>query len=361
MYSENNYIMWLNSLLQINIKQRTKLYEHFGSAEAVWHANSREICHVSGIDSKDMYNIVLKQKNNEYMDSLISDAEKARSRFITRNDNEFPDLLKEIYDCPLGLYIIGQFPKEEPKISIVGSRNCTEYGSSVAYNISKELAKSGVVVVSGMAEGIDSYAHKGAIDGGGKTVAVMGTGIDVCYPRSNRALREKIIQNGCIISEYPPGTRGTAFTFPQRNRIISGLSKGVAVVEAAKRSGSLITVRHAIDQNRDVFVVPGNITSYSSVGCNTLIKEGAEPLLSADDILESYNIKKEVPKKAIIPDDSVTADEKTVFECIDLVPQSVEELAAKTGFETRTLQGILLTLELNGLIAKLSGQRYVRS
>lgn len=212
-----------------------------------------------------------------------------------------------------------------------------------------------------MAEGIDSSSHCGALDGGGKTIAVMGTGIDICYPKYNRKLRDRIIENGCILTEYPPGVHGTPFTFPRRNRIISGLSQGVIVVEAAKRSGSLITVTHALDQGRDVFAVPGNITSAHSMGSNNIIKDGAEVLLSADDILNYYNIKKTEKKSRKKPELSLDKSEKSVYDYIDLVPQSIEELAVKTGMGTSELQSTLTMLELEGAVQKLSGQRYVRS
>lgn len=362
MYSENNYMMWLNSLIQIGLKQRSKLIEIFGSAEAIWNAPSKEIRTAAGMNHSSMYNLTVTQHDDAYMEKLLRETEKANARFICRSDSEFPDILKEIYDCPLGLYIIGTFPQQKHKIAVVGSRNCTEYGASAAYNISRQLAENDIVIISGMADGIDSYAHKGALDAGARTIAIMGTGIDLCYPTANRALRDRIAESGCIISEYPPGMRGTAFTFPQRNRIISGLAEGVIVAEAAKRSGSLITAAMALEQGRDVFAVPGNITSKMSTGCNELIKNGAVPLLSANDILEYYNIEK--PKKVkpeAVQNTLLTSEEQSVFKHLSTDPMSVEEIAQKTGMETKDLQGILTMLEINGHITKLSGQRYIRA
>lgn len=360
MNEENLYIMWLNAIIELNPKQKEDLITAFGSAKAVFEANSHDIKSKININSDDLYKITsakTKQPPEKHYEDLV----KSGSRFISYLDNDYPYLLSEIPCKPLGLYIIGDMPTQEYKIAIVGSRRCTEYGHTVSYNIAKKLVQSDICIVSGMAEGIDSSSHNGALDGGGKTIAVMGTGIDICYPKYNRKLRERIIENGCILSEYPPGVHGTPYTFPRRNRIISGLSQGVIIVEAAKRSGSSITVNHALDQGRDVFAVPGNITSAHSIGSNQMIKDGAIVLLSADDVLDYYNIKKNEKKNKNKPKPSLDETENSVYNYIDLVPQSIEELAAKTGMDTSELQSTLTMLELDGAVQKLSGQRYVRS
>ena len=360
MQGENHYLMWLNSLIQISVKNRHRLIDRFGSAEAVWYASSAEISSIAELDSDNMYKLVCsKQQDN--IDTLYRDMEKAGARFITYLDEDYPEALLQIHDYPIGLYVLGEIPDNEYKIGIVGSRNCTEYGMTASYELGKFLAKNDIAVVSGMAEGIDGYAHKGALDGGGLTVAVMGTGIDVCYPKIHRALKQRIVQNGCVLSEFPPGIHGNAFTFPARNRIISGLSQGVAVIEAAARSGSLITADFALEQNRDVFALPGNITSKYSKGTNNLLKSGAQVLTAPEDILEFYNIDIKKQKKNIkILNNSLAPNEKLVYDCIDLVPQSVEEIAAKTKLQTSVLQSTLAMMEINGHVKKLNGQRYVR-
>ena len=361
MYTENAYIMWLNSLIDISVANRHRLLDHFGSAEAVWSAPSADVSRVAGINSDVMYKIV-RTKSGEYIEKLLNSCEKAGARFITYNDDEYPEILREIYDWPIGYYIIGEMPKSDVNIAVVGSRTCTEYGRETAYKISRQLAQNGIPVISGMAEGIDGCAHRGALDGGGKTIAVMGTGIDICYPSVHTQLRSEIIQNGCIISEFPPGVHGTVYTFPARNRIISGLSNGVAIIEAALKSGSLITANIALDQNRDVFAVPGNINSKFSRGTNALLKDRAYILTSAEDIFDVYNIdKKKKSKKQKNTNNLTEPNEKSVYDAIDIVPQSVEELAAKTGLDTSTLQSTLMMLEINGHIKKMSGQRYIRN
>ncbi|MBR6401374.1 MAG: DNA-processing protein DprA, partial [Firmicutes bacterium] len=289
MYGEKHYLMWLNSLVQMSVKMRHRLLGAFGSAQAVWNASSADISRIVELGSDDLYKLICSRKT-ESIDKLYMGMEKAGARFVSILDEEYPENLRQIYDSPIGYYIMGEMPKAEYMIGVVGSRRCTEYGMTASYELGKYLAQNGIAVVSGMAEGIDGYAHQGALDGGGPTIAVMGTGIDLCYPTSHRALKSRIVQNGCVISEFPPGMHGSGITFPARNRIISGLSNGVAVMEAAARSGSLITADFALDQGRTVFALPGNITSKYSKGTNTLIKNGAEVLTEPEDILRFYNI-----------------------------------------------------------------------
>lgn len=365
MYDENSYILWLNSIFQISAKKKHELLEYFGSAANIWCAPSGSVRNTGILEPEEMHKLFTHKNSDEYIEKLLIDKEKTGADFIAYNDSRFPELLACIPDSPIGFYILGTLPESKHYFGMVGSRRCTEYGASVAYNISRELVKRDVVIVSGMADGIDSYAHKGAIDGGGKTVAVMGTGIDLCYPTSNRAIKERIIQNGCVISEYPPGTNGTAFTFPVRNRIISGLSQGIAVVEAARRSGSLITAGLALDQGRELFAVPGNINAPSSAGTNDMLKKGANVLTEANDVFQCLGIKKPVSKNikeksAKASDTALEGNEKKLCDVIDTVPRSVDELAALTGLEARVLQSTLAMLEIDGLITKMSGQRYVR-
>ncbi|MGC9125541.1 MAG: DNA-processing protein DprA, partial [Caldisericaceae bacterium] len=209
---------------------------------------------------------------------------------IPYDDDGFPSQLRDIKESPLVIYIKGSLEKTDSfSVSIVGSRKCTEYGKAVARELSKKLAQLGIAVVSGLAYGIDSEAHKGALSVNGRTVAVLGSGVDVVYPRENRFLYDEIVEKGAVISEFPLGTKALKFNFPFRNRIISGLSLATIVVEAQEKSGSLITANYALEQSREVFAVPGNITSSCSKGTNLLIRDGAIPLLSYEDVL--YNVK----------------------------------------------------------------------
>jgi len=212
---------------------------------------------------------------------------------ITLQDKDYPAILKELYSPPKIIYIKGKIiPKDKLAIGIVGTRKCTDYGKEIAYKLSSELSKLGITIVSGLAQGIDTYAHKGALDNKARTIAVLGTGIDKnsFYPLENYNLSEQIAENGAIISEYKEGSRGTKYSFPQRNRIISGLSLGVIVIEAPEKSGALITADFAMEQNREVFVVPGPINSENSKGTNKLIKQGAKLITNISDILEELNL-----------------------------------------------------------------------
>lgn len=364
---ENYYIMWLNDLSGLTIKRKIEFLKAFGSGEAIWKANSKEIKAKINMSQEDIYKLI----NTRDIDKVYKYTEKALNlgaKYVTYKSSKYPELLKTIDLPPIGFYVLGELPDNTlPKVAVVGSRRCTEYGSSCCYNISKELAKRDVVIVSGMATGIDSMAHKGAIDAGGKTIAVVGTGIDVCYPQNNRDLMKSITQNGCVISEFPLGTKPNSYNFPQRNRIISGLSKTVAVIEAAGKSGTLITANFALDYGRDVFALPGNITSKFSEGTNNLIKEGAFPLTGYKDILDVLNIdEKTVENKDLEKNQqknifSLASNEKLVYDCIDLNFITIEEILTKTGLDIKTVQYILTMLELKGLISKISGERYTKS
>lgn len=364
---ENYYIMWLNDLSGLTIKRKIELLKVFGSGEGVWNATSKDIKSMTNMHEDDIYKFI-KTRNIDKVYEYIEKAYKLGAKYITYKSSKYPELLKKIDLPPIGFYVLGELPEDNlPKVAFVGSRRCTEYGSSCCYNISKELAGKNIVIVSGMATGIDSMAHKGAIDAGGKTIAVVGTGIDVCYPSNNRGLMENIIKNGCVISEFPLGTKPNSYNFPQRNRIISGLSQAVAVIEAASRSGTLITANFALDYGRDVFALPGNITSKFSEGTNNLIKEGAFPLTSGKDILEVLNIddrtveNKDLEKNSKKNIFSLASDEKLVYDCIDLNFVNIEEIITKTGLDIKTTQYILTMLELKGLIRKISGERYTKS
>ena len=292
MYRERDYMIWLSCFINIGASKLNRLLDYFGSAENVYRANSLEIAEIISIKERSLLKII-SSRTDEFMENTLSFIEKNNIHFIGICDENYPDLLRDIYNPPIGLYMLGKMPdKNKKRISVVGSRECSSYGSKIAYKTSMELVKAGAVVVSGMAEGIDSIAHKGALDGEGETIAVLGNGVDICYPVSNSNIREKIIQNGCIISEYPPKTQPLAYHFPARNRIISGISDATLVVEAKEKSGTLITVEEAFKQGRYVFSVPGNINSERSAGTNQLLKQGVRVFTETDDILDVLRIEK---------------------------------------------------------------------
>lgn len=363
MFTEDNYIMWLTRVEGIGNKKMKKILDYFGSAENVWNSNGELLKNVKGLNKNNIGNII-NSKSEKLMNERIEELDKKNIKYITINNNKYPELLKNINDFPFGIYVIGEIPdKNYKRVGIVGARNCTEYGLINAYKLGKEISQRKVVIVSGMALGIDASAHKGALDANGMTIAVLGCGVDICYPASNRDIYNEIIKTGCIISEYPPGSEPSSSHFPVRNRIISGLSDAILVIEAAKRSGTITTVNQALEQGRDVFAVPGNITSRLSEGTNNLIKQGAYPLTEAEDIFSVLNICEkstdmEINKNAY---DCLAPKEKLVYDCISLEPITVDELIIKLKGNIESVQYMLTMLEIKGLIQRLPAQKYIRS
>lgn len=276
---------------------------------------------------------------------------------INQNDEEFPIELRMIQDSPKKLYCIGNINLlKNKKIAVVGSRKCTAYGKSIAERLSTKLSNSGVSVVSGLARGIDSCAHNGALKEVGSTIAVLATGIDRCYPALNQGIYNEISKNGLIISENPPGYICHRYDFPRRNRIISGLSDAVVVVEAPLRSGALITAEYAMEQGKELFAIPGNITSFFSIGCNQLIREGAKPVAVLDDVLTDLNIEVHNNEENL----NLGDDEFAVYDIIRKRGElSTEDLMKFTDFEVPKLAGILTVLEMKGAITNSMGKFFV--
>ncbi len=379
---EKDFIMWLARIDGISIRKKWDILDYFKTAKDFFYADISEI---KLFCSKNRINVnnILDVKSEALIETYINEISKYNIDFICKDSKSYPQLLKDILDAPLGLYIIGDMPNDtQNKVGVIGARKCTQYGAINSYKFGKELGENNVVVVSGMAMGIDSMAHKGAIDAGGKTIAVLGCGLDIVYPQSNGGLREDIINNGCIISEFPIKTPPYPANFPMRNRIISGISDAVLVVESAKKSGTLITVGQALEQGRDIFAIPGNINNPMSEGTNNLIKECAFPVTHVDDILSNLGIiykyekhnnfnkgfnneklenksnnieKSENIKKLLAP------DEKIVYACIKESPITIDEIILNAKVDIKTAQYVLTMLELKGYIQKLSGQRYIKA
>jgi DNA processing protein len=278
---------------------------------------------------------------------------------ISINDKNYPKILKEIKDPPKILYCLGEIKSEEDCFAVVGARKCTNYGKEIAYRIASDLAEAGLSIVSGFAPGIDTIAHKAVIERGKRTIAVLGTGIDEksIYPKSNLKLIDKILENGgVIISEFEPGIHGTKYTFPQRNRIISGLSLGVLVVEARMQSGALITANYAKEQGRKVFAIPGSIFSQVSKGCHFLIKNGAKLVENTEDILEELGISKlGIGRKEI---KGKTPEENLILEVLKEGALDVEKIIEKTKLSPSKVASILSILEIEGKIKNLGGNIY---
>ena len=359
---EEYYLMWLSRLDGIGFKRANWLLEHFGSAEAIWRA---EPAAIRAVASEKVANALLAQRDEEKLNDWIIELEEKEIEFYSYWHPRYPRLLKEITDPPLGIYVKGELPDDDiDTVAIIGARKCSRYGATVAYDMAKELGKTNVIVVSGMARGIDSEGHKGILDGGGKTIAVLGCGVDICYPPENRELMERIAKNGCIISEFAPGMPAVPGNFPSRNRIIAGLSKMVVVVEAGKKSGTLITADMALDYGREVYVVPGNVTSALSKGTNALIKQGCPIITEGSDILIALGIaykEEEKVKFKIQTAENISPGEKEIFELIETeTPISAETLCRKLHKDIQDVQYILSLLELSGYIVKIPQAGYVR-
>jgi DNA processing protein len=276
------------------------------------------------------------------------------------SDEGYPAMLRCIKKPPDPLYYFGDAGVlSRIAVAVVGSRRATDYGRWVAFNLAKRLSERGVVVVSGMAEGIDTYAHLGALEGATPTVAVMGCGLDICFPVANRALRQRILERGVLLSEYPEGTRGSRYTFPQRNRIISGICRATVVVEAGISSGSLITAEHAVTQGRDVYAVPGNINRRMSIGCNKLIRDGAIPLVLLDDVAEGLSLPARAgastAENARI--EVLGGDERRVLESVlDRGGLMLDDVAALTGMSVSLATSVVTLLEMKGFVFFESGR-----
>lgn len=279
--------IWLSRIEGLGCVRKNKLLQLYKTPEEIWKLSYKEIVSIDGFGEKIAKNI-LDCRYRKDLDKYIEYMKKNDIKIVTIYDKEYPNKLKCIYDAPVTLYVKGNKDiLNNNSISIVGCRNCSDYGKEVSRKFAYDLAKKNITIISGMAKGIDSNAHIGCLQAKGKTIAVLGSGLDRIYPKDNAQLYNEIIANGgAIVSEYVIGTNPTKMNFPARNRIISGLSNGIIVIEAKEKSGTLITVDFALEQGKDVFVVPGNITSPNSVGTNELIKQGAKCITSVKDIFE---------------------------------------------------------------------------
>ncbi len=285
---------------------------------------------------------------------------------ISAEDGRFPEALHRVSPRPKSLWVSGQAEclKSPRAIAIVGARSCTAYGERIARSLACELARAGVTVVSGLAYGIDAAAHRGALEGRGRTVAVLGCGIDIDYPAENLSLRRDMEKDGAVVTEFAPGTPGAKWTFPLRNRIISGLSSGVVVIEATEKSGSLITAKHALDQGKEVFAVPGPIDSTKSGGTNRLIQDGAKLVLGVDDILEEFGWKESGRNVSKIPlnisQELKNTPEGRVLGLLSEGPCAMDALVERSGYEVETVSHLLISMEIEGRIRSKPGGVYER-
>ncbi len=354
------YWIGLSSIPGVGRVTFRKLAQHFGSPERALSASSSELKAISGLSDK-VINELTSFSWREYAEQELVKAQNAGIAIIIVDDAAYPEALRNTPDPPLFLYVKGDLHQGDG-IAIVGTRKPTHYGLTVTHSISSELASAGLTIVSGLARGIDTQAHRGALAAKGRTIAVLGCGIDVAYPPENKGLMEDISRSGAVVTEYPFGTQPESGYFPSRNRIISGLSRGTVIVEAAEDSGSLITAKYALEQGRKLFAVPGNIGAANSRGSNSLIKQGATLVESAQDILQDLKIKSAGAQSANAARDlpSLTRDEEPVFRQITNEPKHIDLLMKESNTTPARISGTLVTLELKGLVRQLPGKYYIK-
>jgi DNA processing protein len=334
------------------------LLDHFGDLEAAWRADTASL-REAGLDRRALTSLS-KARLKIDLDAELDKLAAQNVRALTWDDAHYPSRLLQIPDPPPVLYVRGQLiPEDEWAVAVVGTRRASAYGKTVTQRLVADLAVNHVTVVSGLARGIDGEAHRAALKAGGRTVAVLGCGLDLIYPPEHRRLAHDLLENGALLSEYPLGTRPEASNFPPRNRIISGMSLGVLVVEAGVKSGALITADYAADQGRDVFAVPGNLYTRSSVGTNRLIQDGAKLVTGAEDILEELNllmVAQQVEVRAVVPE---TEDEALLLKQLSLEPTHVDELAQRLGLPIADVTSNLALMELKGMVRQVGGMNYV--
>lgn len=349
----------LSMLPEVGPVGARKLLSVFRSPEMIFNAGLNDLLSVEGIGINRARNIKAFS-DWRAVEEQIGKMEKSGIKAVSLDDPLYPEMLREIYDAPAVFYIKGDIqPEDKYSIAIVGSRKLTHYGRSVAENLSEDLASMGFTIVSGLARGIDSLSHKGALKAGGRTIAVLGSGIDVPYPPENKTLMDNITCSGCVISEFVLGTPPDKENFPKRNRLVSGLSLGVLVVEAAADSGALITARYALEQGREVFAVPGNITSGNSEGTNYLIKNGAVPVQKATDIIEELApvLKGFIRLKNKVKIE-VSDEEKALCNLLSGEPKQIDMISRESGLPASAVLAILLGLELKGAVKQITGKRF---
>ncbi len=362
MQENEKYLLALNHFTKFGPVRLQKLKNFFSSWQRAWLASRQDLLQ-SGIEEK-IIDEFISFRSGINPDNIVEKLNKEKINILILENKNYPPLLKEIYNPPPLLYYRGTINNQQENIAFVGSRKNTLYGKQVIEKIIPPLAQNNYCIVSGLAFGIDALAHQAALDANDRTVAVLATGLDKqsIYPSANRYLADKIIMSGgMLISEFPPGTPPLKHHFPQRNRIISGLSVAVVIIEAQQKSGALITARHALEQNREIFAVPGNILSSASDGTNNIIKQGAKPITAAEDIIETLDL---APINNYIntnTQQTVNKEEKILLSYLSSEPIHINELIRKSRFTAAEVNAIITLMEIKGLVKNLGNMLYVLS
>ncbi|RKU12474.1 DNA-protecting protein DprA [Candidatus Poribacteria bacterium] len=391
--ADTKSLIHLNLIPGIGNYTIRRLLAAFGSAEKSIAATSEELAQIDGL-TPDVRQQLIDGRSRAPLAQELQLIEQHQCHIVTISDESYPPLLKQIHDPPVLLYIIGKFPLQDtPSVAIVGSRSPTEYGKTTSQQLSYQLAERGITVVSGFARGIDTCVHRGALEAGGRTVAVFGCGLSIIYPETNRALAAEIIESGALISEFPMTMPPRGKNFPRRNRVISGLTLGTLVVEASERSGSLITAHHAAEQGREVFAVPGQIFSGRSRGTHSLINQGATLINSVDDLLDALpqdytkvlggesskltvqsppskrpdrvaspqsGAKRSAPAPQPKTNLNLTPDEQVVLSAMDTDSVHIDEITRVTQLPIGKVSSLLVMLELKGIVQQLPGKQFVK-
>ncbi len=351
---------WLCNIPGIGAIKRSKLLQYYGDPMYIYDSGEEELRKLPELKLKDICTILTSRSIHNIRNRMDVLTRKSIA-FYSIEDAQYPEKLHNIYDPPSGIYVKGTLPRPDVlTIAVIGTRNCSPYGKEVAAYFSKELARAGVQIVSGMARGIDSYGQEGALQAGGYSLAVLGSGIDYCYPQENINLYMKLEEQGGILSEYGPGVLPKAGHFPLRNRIISGISDGILVVEAKMKSGSLITADHGLDQGKDIFSIPGRITDPLSEGTNQLIKYGAQIVSCPEDILEYYHYTLPQQTKAENIREELSVTEQQIIKSLGMEPTHIGRLSEVTGVDIGSLMEALVQLEKRKLVTQISRNVYIR-
>ncbi len=353
------YWLGFNAISGIGPARLRALLQHFGDLADAWKAGEAEL-RAAGLDRLTVENIITTRPRLD-LDRMLADVDRLGASVLTLEDPDYPALLAELPEAPPVLYVKGTLLDQDRwAVAFVGTRRASVYGRDVTYALVTPLVNAGITIVSGLALGIDAVAHRAALEAGGRTIAVLGSGIDVIYPPEHRQLAAEIARHGAVVSIFPPGTRPEGHNFPLRNRVISGLSLGVVVVEAPASSGALLTADAAAEQGRDVFAVPGNINARTSAGTNALIQAGAKLVACAEDIFDELNLTRDaIATRAqiveIVPDNPTEA---ALLEALSDAPLHIDELCQRSGLAITEVSSALSLMELKGMVRRLEGMHY---